>query len=361
MTETATTPPASPAARVTIVVTPRERFGVARESLESLFAHTDGPYELVYVDAGGPEALTRWIAGQAETRGFRHLRVEGMLTPNGARNAGLRAVRTPYVVFADNDVIFSEGWLRALCDCADESGADVVAPMTCEGPELHAVIHQVGGKYAEDRERFFAAPPGERRIIDAMPHQGERLTELPAFERTEIDACEFHCVLVRTDLFERIGELDERMLATKEHLDFCMTVNRAGGRVMLEPASLVTYLFPTRHHAMEPADFPYFLVRWSSDWQRRSLDHFRDKWGVCEDDYFRNRYRNLGWRRREGVVKTLVRRTPLLGRQRSFVRAVTRALDPLAWLWMKWLVAREDRRGDRRPPSNASRDARQAG
>lgn len=347
-----------PSPRVTVIVVPRERFGVARDSLESLFAHTEEPFELVYVDAGGPASLSRWIAAQAADRGFVHLTPDGLLTPNAARNVGLRAARTDWITFVDNDVIFADGWLRALCDCAEETDADVIAPMTCEGPELHTVIHQAGGAYAEDRERFFAAPAGQRRIIDAMPHQGDRLADLPAFEREEVDACEFHCVLAKRQLFERIGELDERMLATKEHLDFCMSVHRAGGRVMLEPTSIVTYLFPTRQYAMQTDDFPFFLVRWSTDWQRRSLDHFRDKWGIEEDDYFLARYRNLGWRRREGVVKTMVKRMPLLGRNRTFVRLATRALDPLAWLWMKGLVARQDRRdADRTPPSPPPRHA----
>jgi GT2 family glycosyltransferase len=334
-----------PEPKVTVIVTPRERFGVAKQSLESLYEVTDTPFDLVYVDAGAPPALSSWIAGQAEARGFTHLKVGRVLTPNGARNAGVAAAKTDYVVFADNDVIFSRGWLKALTDCADETGAEVVAPMTCEGPELHAVIHQAGGKYAEDRHAFFAAPRGERHIIDAMPHQGERLEDLPPFERQEVDACEFHCVLARRDLFDRIGPLDEKMLATKEHLDFCMCVHEAGGKVVLEPSSIVTYLFPTRQHAMEPADFPFFLVRWSTAWQRRSLDHFRDKWGIAEDDYFLRRYQRLNWRRQEGVAKTIAKRLPLIGKNRMAVRAATRLLDPIIGLQERALVARFDKSG----------------
>ncbi len=328
---------------VTIVVVPRERFGVARQSLESLYANTAFPFDLVYVDAGAPAGVSAWISEQSALRGFRVLRSKHMLTPNAARNLGWQACNTPYVVFVDNDVVFAPSWLTALVRCAEETACEVVAPMTCEGPEIHAVIHQAGGHYSSDREAFFRTARGQRPIIDAMLHQGERLADVSRFNRHETDNCEFHCVLVRRDALVSIGGLDENMLATKEHLDFCMSIHAAGGRVMLEPESVVTYLFPTRQHAMEPADFPFFLVRWSTDWQKRSLDHFRDKWGIVEDDYFRKRYRNLGWRRREGVVKTLVKRVPIVGRNRHFVRASTRVLDPLAWLWAKWLVRRQDR------------------
>jgi glycosyltransferase involved in cell wall biosynthesis len=340
-------------ARATVIVTPRERFGVARQSLESLFAHTDEPFDLIYVDAGAPPALSAWIAEQAEARGFTHIRLRHMLSPNAARNRGIAAARTPYIVFAENDVVFADGWLTRLCDAADETKAEVVAPLICEGPELHKVVHQVGGKYAEDRHDFFATPRGKRRIADLMPHHKARLEDVPPFERQEIDACEFHCVLARRDVFDRIGPLDEGMLATKEHLDFCMSVHEAGGTVILEPASIVTYLFPTRQHALSREDYPFFLVRWSEQWQRRSLEHFRDKWGLAEDGYFDGRYDKLGWRRYEGVVKPIARSLPVIGTNRAAAQAAAKAIGPMVHAYERYLVARTDQmqRKSRRDPA----------
>jgi len=43
----------------TIVVVPRERFGFAIKSLESLFDRTEPPFHLVYVDAGSPNYIYR--------------------------------------------------------------------------------------------------------------------------------------------------------------------------------------------------------------------------------------------------------------------------------------------------------------
>ena len=330
--------------RATVIVTPRERFGIAKQSLESLLACRDEPFDIVYVDAGAPRALSDWIARKAEEHDFVHLRRKEMMTPNGARNLGVAAAKTPLVVFADNDVIFSDGWLTALCDCAEEEGADVVAPMTCEGPELHAVIHQAGGQYAENEKGFFDTPRGQRRIVDLMPHQGERLDALPPFERGEIGTCEFHCVLARRDLFgpDRIGPLDEDMLATKEHLDFCMSVHEIGGKVLIEPTSRVTYMFPNRHHALTAADFPFFLVRWSAEWQTRSLDHFAQKWGLAPDEYFDKRYTKVHWRRQHGVTKTMARMVPVLGRNQTFTQWFVSAFDPLVRRYASHLVSRQD-------------------
>ncbi|GGY37988.1 glycosyltransferase family 2 protein [Parvularcula lutaonensis] len=334
--------------RATVIVTPRERFGMAKASLESLYEATDTPFDLVYVDAGTPRSLRAWLQEQAEEKGFHLAHSPTVLPPNAARNLGFEAAKTDYIVFVDNDVIFEKGWLGALVDCADETGADVVAPLTCEGPAIHEVVHQAGGDYAVDRTTFWRAPRGERAIADIMHHHKARRSDLPPLERKETGVCEFHCVLVRRSIFDTIGPLDEEMCATKEHMDLCMSVHQAGGTVWFEPKSVVTYLFPTRQHAMEIGDFPFFLVRWSPEWQRRSLEHFRDKWGLKNDEYFAGRFSKLGWRRREGVSKTLLKKVPGLGTNRNFVNLGAKFVDPVAALTASTLVWAQDQQNRQR-------------
>ncbi|HHP7246003.1 MAG TPA: glycosyltransferase family 2 protein, partial [Elainellaceae cyanobacterium] len=79
---------------VTIVVVPRERFSCTQQSLESVFAHTRLPYELIYVDGNSPAPVRRYLEQQADARGFRLLRTEYYLYPNHARNLGLAQVDT---------------------------------------------------------------------------------------------------------------------------------------------------------------------------------------------------------------------------------------------------------------------------
>src|SRR5690606_3059112 len=168
--------------------------------------------------------------------------------------------------------------------CADETDAAVVAPLMCEGLPAHKRIHQAGGSFAHDPQAFFEASYGERPLVDDMRLQGVQLADVAAgLQREETQNCEFHCVLVRRSIFDRIGPLDEEMLATKEHLDFCMSVIHAGGKVMFEPKSVVTYVFPCRAAPLTDEDLPYFLLRWSPEWQLRSLDRLEKKWGVAPD------------------------------------------------------------------------------
>ena len=346
MTDTANTTHAGTVVdddRVTLVVTPRDRFGLAVESLESIVAETDGRYRLIYVDGGSPRRIADRIAAICRDHGFQYLRHDHFLSPNAARNIGWRAAETPYIVFVDNDVIVSSGWLTALVACADETEAAVVTPLTCQREPLHTEIHHAGGLYADDVPSFFARPPEDRRIQEEHVKQGRKVHEV-ALQREETQFCEFHCALVRRGVLEDQGGLDEALLATKEHIDFSMTVYLNGGRVMFEPRSVVTYLFPTRARSVALTDWPYFVLRWSHQWQKRSLAHFQNKWQLQADPYFKDRNKMLFWRHGEAIAKPVVRRIPLLGRSRFVQRYGTAVLARVLKLWGTMLVAGHDRR-----------------
>ena len=45
-------------------------------------------------------------------------------------------------------------------------------------------------------------------------------------QREQTSVAEFHCLMVRADIFDRIGAFDESMLTVLENLDFCLAVAR---------------------------------------------------------------------------------------------------------------------------------------
>ncbi|MEW6271868.1 MAG: glycosyltransferase [Thermodesulfobacteriota bacterium] len=290
--------------KVTIICVPRERFGHAKASLESLLAETEPPYKLIYVDGGSPAAERDHLQRMAISHGFQLIRSDIYLTPNQARNIGLRGATTPYVAFVDNDVEVTPGWLEALVACADETGADVVTPLICQGTPVHETIHFAGGacgvrEDVEDGRR-------RRHIVEDVYLQGRKVAdERHRLVRAPTRLAEFHCMLVRTSVFDRLGPLDEKLLSTKEHVDLCMSVQQIGGTIWLEPSSLVTYVFGTW---LRVRDMPYFMLRWSDAWERASLEHLRAKWDLTEDDYFRRRTERLGWRRHMVITGPLSRR-----------------------------------------------------
>ena len=289
---------------VTLVIVPRERFSAAKASLESIFRDDDYPFELVYVDGGSPPALARHLREEARKRNFTLIRTDDYLSPNKARNIGLAHVQTKYVVFLDNDVFVTRGWLQKLIECAEQTGADVVSPLVCEGSPLHKVVHCAGGETGVRIENKNGKDI--RKFIEKIHKQGRTVAEVrPTITREKTGLAEFHAMLVRKSVFDRIGPLDEGMINTKEHCDLCTLVEQSGGEIWLEPDSIVTYDFTGRKFS----DLGYFMLRWSDQWELDSLDNLKAKYELDDsDEYFKARVKNRGWRRRHKIWKPLLQK-----------------------------------------------------
>jgi GT2 family glycosyltransferase len=260
---------------VTIVISPRERFGLAPRSIAAVYEHTEPPFELIVVDGGSPPAIRRTLEQAARERGFRLIRRDHYLSPNEARNLAIAEVRTKYIVFADNDVIhFSPGWLAALVACAEETGAGIVGPLICIGEPVQSKVHIAGGTVA------FIDEGGRRRFKDEQRFMNRPLAEVAdRLRREPCDVAEFHCMMARKAVFDAMGLLDEGLMSTREHIDFCMTAKRHGFDTWFEPGSAVTFVQPP---PIDVSDIPYYVLRWSDEWAIGSMQHFMKKW----DCYF---------------------------------------------------------------------------
>ncbi len=309
----------SPDPEVTIVVVPRERFSCSVQCLDRMYEVTQTPFRLVYVDGRSPRPVRNRLRSLAETHRFELLRSERFLSPNAARNLALPSVHTPYVVFVDNDLLVTPGWLDALLTAAKESGSWAVGPLYFEGDPADKIIHMAGGVMA------FSGDPGRRTLDTDHRLQHVRMNDAPELERERCDYVEFHCVLLTAEALERIGPFDERYLATREHLNLCLDIEAAGGEVWFEPASQVTYLSPP---PVPLTDIPYFWLRWSDAWSVSSLRTFCDEYGM--DPSYVERV-SIMRRRRQAVF------APALGalrrvagdRTADFAARVLRKVEPV--------------------------------
>jgi GT2 family glycosyltransferase len=309
----------------TIVVTQREVFGATRESLESIVALTRPGYKLVYVDGGSPWHTRRYLRRQLAELGFEYIRKEYYLTPNEARNVGLQRVRTKYAVFIDNDVVVAPGWLEALIECAEETSAAVVGPIYCIGTPLHQKVHVAGG------ECRIVDEGGKRTFQELHDYVDRPLAEaLSTLQRAETGLVEFHCVLIRSDMLDRIGPFDERLYSTPEHCDLSLLVLQAGGSVYLEPRSVVTQLEPR----IGVSELRFFALRWNRAWYRASLTRFAEKWGLSDDQADWQQLLNFLEFRRKMYYKSLglqpVRSLLLALRGQAALQSFDDAVDRLA-------------------------------
>ena len=315
---------------VTVIVVPRERFSLAERSLRSIYDATRRPFRLVYVDGASPRHVRRRIEAASREHGFTLLRTEYPLSPNEARNLGVRAASaTQHIVFVDNDVLVSPGWLESLVRCADETGAWIVGPLYLIGSPGKSRVHMAGGEariVERDGRRVFH----ERHLFANRPLADVR----PQLERGPCELVEFHALLIRHEVLDRIGPLDEKLLSLNEHVDVCMRVREAGGEVYFEPESVVTYVPPP---PWGRGDRSYYLLRWSDAWARATQRRFAEQWDLPADD--RMLRAQMHWTKEH---RWLLLRTLLNVCGREFGRFLRRRLgDRLDGMLERRIVSRE--------------------
>ena len=251
---------------VTVVVVLRERFGLTQRSLEDLYEHTTLPFHLIYVDAGSPTSVRHYLEAAAAQRQFQLIQVDRFLSPNEARNLAQRHVRTKYVVFLDNDILLTPRWLEKLVRCAEETGAWVVGPLYLIGELSAQTIHMAGGVAhvtEQGGQRIFY----DEHLLADSPLPGTRAS----LHRRPCDYVEFHCALVRNEVFERLGPLDEQLLSVHEHIDLGLLVRAAGGSVYIEPRSVITYVPPPPCDSARPSVLHDAMERCLESGQHLSL------------------------------------------------------------------------------------------
>ncbi len=293
---------------VTIVVVPWQHYSQTKPSLESIYAFTPPPFELIYVDGNAPPHVQRYLQEQARARGFTLIRSDRYLTTTEAQNLALPHVHTEYVAFVENWVLVTPGWLSSLVRCAEEEHAWVVEPLYCTGELRRPMV------YSSAPDLRIVEENGARRLHETAPLAGKPLADVRAgLTRSTCGYAKSHCMLVRKDVLDRLGAFDESFTSYQGHRDFSLDVQAAGGLLYAEPDAVVVLEGPP---PLAWSDVPLFLLRWSDAWLQPSIKRFAQKWRIPETDHMLQggvRFRNSERRKMFQLVQRAAGR--LFGRR----------------------------------------------
>ena len=163
------------------------------------------------------------------------------------------------MLFLNNDTRVTPGWLEALVRCLDEApnaglvGAKLIYP--------DGRLQEAGGIVFSDASGWnygrFDDPDDPRYAF-----------------RREVDYCSGAAILLRTDLFRRLGGFDTRYApAYYEDTDLAFAVRAAGYKVYYEPASTVVHF----EGITSGTDTSTGIKRF----QPINHEKFRDKWKLA--------------------------------------------------------------------------------
>ncbi|MFM7068515.1 MAG: mycofactocin biosynthesis glycosyltransferase MftF [Actinomycetes bacterium] len=201
---------------VTLVVPVRDRVDELAALLGSVAAGGAVPAHIVVVDDGSADAAA--VAALAADFGATLVRRDRSGGPAAARNDGLAAVRTAFVVFVDSDCTVTSGWLDELvCAFTDDRVALAAARVVAAGGT---------GPLAEfDRLR---SP------LDLGPYEG------PVVPGSSISYVPAAALAGRTEVLRTLGGFDDS-LQVGEDVDLVWRVVAEGYRVRYRPTSQVEH------------------------------------------------------------------------------------------------------------------------
>lgn len=267
--------------RVTVIMAPRERYTGLPYAIEALYQNTPADrFDLVVVDGNLPESIYAQVKELEKKHGFKFIHKPYTLTPNEGRNLGLPHIDAPYTVLLDNDCCVMDGWIDPLIKASEDFDAWLVSPTVLEDDPSKGIIHWAGG------DSGFMTPEGKRHYHFVPLHSLEKLSDVgDQLQRGPTSMIEFHCMLTKSDVYDKIGPFDEKITAFFDHDDITHLTLQAGGQVIYEPASVVSYRNPSNEAGvLQPIDLPYFYLRWGQDWADASVDHVAEKWKLEADD-----------------------------------------------------------------------------
>jgi GT2 family glycosyltransferase len=263
--------------KVTIAYVYNESFSATIPCLQHLIEKTPpGTYELICVDAGAPESIAKQLRKMAEEHDFTLIRSDTFLSHNHSRNLALRQVKTPYVVFVDNDVEVGEGWLEPLVNCADETGAWLVSPLLMQSIQGKLSVHMYGGTYG------FKDENGVPKYWQEHIAQHADLETIEVLARHETPLIEFHVLLMNMTVYHTLGEFDEGFLNHTQHMDLCQAVSDAHKKIFIEPLSIITHLRPEGR--LEAIDKDFYSARWGENSSNKTLERISEKYNIPVDD-----------------------------------------------------------------------------
>lgn len=231
-----------------------------RMCLESVFDRTQYPnFTVVVVDNSGAAEVRDYLRELASrTPNLRLVLNEQNLGFPRAVNVGIAAAGPcEYVALLNDDTVVTRGWLGRLLRHLETPGVELVGPVTnWAGNEARI---EVDYEAIDDMEGFAAA--------HARRHEGV-VADIPMLA--------LFCAVMRRELLDRVGLLDERFgIGMFEDDDFSRRVRAAGGRVVCAEDVFIHHWGRASFGAMEAERYrrlfeenrAKFEEKWGEAWQ----------------------------------------------------------------------------------------------
>ncbi|SDW68901.1 Glycosyltransferase, GT2 family [Marininema mesophilum] len=263
-----------------IVIPVRNQMTYTKQCIESIREYTaKGSYELIVIDNASDDGIKAWLAAQEDIHLISN--TENLGFPK-ACNQGIQVAKGIRILLLNNDTVVTPRWLENLIDCL-ESDRDIGAVGPVTNHASYGTAIPVPYKHLEEMQSFAI------NHNKSDPSLWEERAKLIGF-----------CLLIRRDVLEKVGGLDERFSpGNYEDDDWCFRARVEGYRLFLCRDTFI------HHHGS--ASFAQEGNRFTQLLERNRIV-FHDKWGLDPTKAFHVQHEqmewmDLGWQREQRVLE----------------------------------------------------------
>lgn len=244
---------------VSIIIPCFNKVQLTEQCLESLFEITDSSikYEVIVVDNASedstPDVCEKFDDMYAN---FRYIKNDENLGFAKACNQGIEARRGKHALLLNNDIVPTEGWLREmLIVLINEHEAGIVGSCLLY-PESEYIQHcgfTIGSDVNNSPSPYH---------FDMFTKRSENLDSQSVKEMKAVTGA---CFLIRDELINQIGLLDEDYINGYEDVDYCFQAITNGWKVFYCGKS-VLYHFESMsqfRHKYDIANWQRFARKWT--------------------------------------------------------------------------------------------------
>ena len=245
--------------RISLIVLTYNNLNYTRQCLESIYAKTSYPnFEVVIVDNASTDGTTQFLLSFAETHPLVKLVLNrenlGFAAGN---NQGVEASTGETVVFLNNDIVVTYGWLSRLVGHLRSPLVGAVGPVT---------------NYAGNESRISV----DYNDITGLDDFARRYTGAHLSQTFEIRMLALYCIALRHSVIEDVGPLDERFnVGMYEDDDFSLRIRQKGYRILCAEdvyihhwgSAAFSQLAAERYQRLHEENRSKFEEKWGTHWQ----------------------------------------------------------------------------------------------
>ena len=226
---------------IAVIVLNYRTLDLTVDCLTSLASEVEPGIHVVVVDNASGDGSGDRLAGLVTGRGWSSWATVVQSPVNGGfaagNNLGIRSVDAGAYVLLNSDTLVRPGALSSLREAMrlhPEAGIVGAGLVTTSGAQDHSAF-RVPTPVSE-LVRSARTGPVSRLLSRHDPHLP------PSSEAFEPGWVGFACVLVRRELVDAIGPLDDEYFMYFEDVDYCRRAHRAGWKVLYWPAAKVLHI-----------------------------------------------------------------------------------------------------------------------